>query len=437
VLRVHPLVLDLFPPPPDQEFAALVEDIRAKGQQEPVVLYQGDILDGSSRYRACAVAGVEPRFKTYTGDDPIGYAVSLNLKRRHLSESQRAMVAARLATMRQGERTDLEPSANLRKVDQASAAALLNVSERSVTNARVVREQGDAELARAVDTDKVKVSVAADIATFPKEEQRELLAHFDKKVLLRTAQEIRADKAAKNRAKWNARTIELSKANAPLPRDRRYPIILADPPWEFEAYDAESGLDRAAAAHYPTMDLAAICALPVVELATPDAALFLWTTAPHLLGAFQVLDAWGFEYRTNIVWAKDWPPGQGYWVRNQHELLLIGARGDMRSPAEGNRPPSVIQAPRREHSRKPNEVYPLIERMYPELPKIELFARHARPGWAAWGNEASAAPIPEPAPAELPASPTMAGPPTPSAPDWPEMPDFLRRAPPESKAATP
>jgi len=79
------------------------------------------------------------------------------------------------------------------------------------------------------------------------------------------------------------------------------------------------------------------------------------------------------------------------FVRNQHELLLVATRGDMPSPSPANRPPSVISAPRREHSRKPDEAYELIERMYPELPKIELFARHARPGWAAWGNEVGTA----------------------------------------------
>jgi N6-adenosine-specific RNA methylase IME4 len=75
-------------------------------------------------------------------------------------------------------------------------------------------------------------------------------------------------------------------------------------------------------------------------------------------------------------------------VRNQHELLLIGVRGNMRSPAEGARPPSIIDAPRREHSQKPEEAYQLIERMYPDLPKCELFARNARAGWVAWGNQA-------------------------------------------------
>jgi N6-adenosine-specific RNA methylase IME4 len=133
-----------------------------------------------------------------------------------------------------------------------------------------------------------------------------------------------------------------------------------------------------------------ICALPVADLATDDAVLFLWTTASHLQESWSVIQAWGFQYVSNIVWLKD-KLGLGYWVRNQHEVLLICRRGDMPTPLPTNRPSSVIISPRREHSRKPDEAYELIERMYPELPRIELFARQARSGWDAWGNEVETA----------------------------------------------
>jgi N6-adenosine-specific RNA methylase IME4 len=118
--------------------------------------------------------------------------------------------------------------------------------------------------------------------------------------------------------------------------------------------------------------------------------LFLWAPAPLLTDALSVMTAWGFEYVTNMVWVKD-KIGVGHWVRNRHELLLIGRRGEFPTPEPANRPSSVIEAPRREHSRKPDEAYEIIEAMYPELPKIELFARHARPNWSAWGNEISRA----------------------------------------------
>jgi len=134
------------------------------------------------------------------------------------------------------------------------------------------------------------------------------------------------------------------------------------------------------------MPLAEICALAVAELATPDALLFLWAPAPKLEEAFQVIGAWGFEYRTGMVWAKD-KIGMGNYVRQQHEHLLIARRGEIPLPPTDARPPSLLHAARGGHSEKPVEMYGIIERMYPELPKIELFARQAREGWSFWGNE--------------------------------------------------
>jgi N6-adenosine-specific RNA methylase IME4 len=114
--------------------------------------------------------------------------------------------------------------------------------------------------------------------------------------------------------------------------------------------------------------------------------LFLWVPPAILEQAFAVIHAWGFDYRTNITWVKP-SVGMGNYVRQRHEHLLIARRGEFPLPEPAHRPNSIIEAPRREHSRKPDEAYALIEQMYPELPKIELFARYARPGWAAWGNE--------------------------------------------------
>jgi N6-adenosine-specific RNA methylase IME4 len=229
------------------------------------------------------------------------------------------------------------------------------------------------------------VSAAADVATLSAQEQREIVARGEREIL-RAAQDIRARKAEIRRAERIERLAATCNHSTPFPSDRRYAVLYADPPWHFEVYNEESGIERAAGNHYSTMSLDEICALPVPRLASSDAALFMWTTVPHLRESFDVLVAWGFEYKTNIVWVKE-KIGLGYFVRNQHELLLVATRGDMPLPSPGNRPSSVIDAPRREHSRKPDEAYELIERMYSELPKLELFARQARPGWDAWGNE--------------------------------------------------
>jgi N6-adenosine-specific RNA methylase IME4/predicted HTH domain antitoxin len=296
------------------------------------------------------------------------------------------MAAAKLATLRRGD----NQHSPIGETSQATAAQLLNVGKRSVERAADVRETGAPELVHAVEQGAVSVAAAADVATMSLEAQRELLARCDRHALLEAAKQVRGARADARRAERVAKILTISRGNSALPSDRKYPVILADPPWHFEVYNEDSGVERAAANHYPTMSLAEIYELPIADLATPDAVLFLWTTAPHLHEAVEVLAAWGFQYVSNFVWVKD-KFGLGYWVRAQHELLLIATRGDIPSPLPADRPSSVINAPRREHSRKPDEAYGLIERMYPELPKIELFARAAREGWAAWGNQSQPA----------------------------------------------
>jgi N6-adenosine-specific RNA methylase IME4 len=379
-LKFHPLA-DIFPLMEGGEFEELVADIKAHGLREPVVVFEDMILDGRNRARACKAAGIAPTFIVYQGDDPVSYVVSLNLHRRHLSESQRAMVAAKLATLKLGDNQHSEG------LPIGRGSELLSVGERSVARAREVREHGAPELVAAVERGAVSVSAAADIATQPVDEQREIVARGEREIL-EAAKTIRGRRAEQRRTERIERLLVTTRQSAPLPSGRRYSVIYADPPWHFEVYNEDSGTERAAGNHYPTLPLEHICALPVQELAAEDAVLFLWTTLPHLEEAFRVIAAWGFQYKTNLAWVKD-KIGLGYFVRNQHELLVVATRGDIPSPAPAARPPSVITAPRREHSRKPDEAYELIERMYPELPKIELFARGARDGWAVWGNQAN------------------------------------------------
>jgi N6-adenosine-specific RNA methylase IME4/ParB-like chromosome segregation protein Spo0J len=384
-LEFHPLA-NIFPLVEGAEFDELVADIRQHGLREPIVVYEDKILDGRNRYRACLAAGIEPTFTAYMGDDPISYVISLNLRRRHLDESQRALVAARLEQLKHGgNRKSDHQDANWH-LDREDAASLLNVGVRSVARAAEVRDHGAPELVSAVERGEVSISAAADIATRPIGEQREIVAR-GKREILEAAKAIRAEEATRRRAARIERIIEISKGNSPLNLGRTYPVILADPPWKFHLYGPDTA--RVAERHYPTMSVEELCAVAVAaELATPDAVLFLWAPTPLLSDALNVMTAWGFEYVTNMVWVKE-KTGVGHWVRNQHELLLIGRRGEFPTPEPANRPGSVIEAPRREHSQKPDEVYEIIEQMYPELPKIELFARQTRPGWAAWGNEVS------------------------------------------------
>src|SRR5262249_32152266 len=197
-LKAHPLA-DIFPLMESAEFEALVTDIKAHGLREPVMVFEDMILDGRNRYRACQSAGIEPTFTVYHGDDPVSYVISINLRRRHLDESQRAVVAAKLATLKDGQRKSASPIGEP-ALSQAEAADLLNVGKRSVERAREALAQGPPELVQAVERGDVSVSAAAEVATLPGPEQREVLAGGDKAVKAK-AKNLRAERAKKSARK--------------------------------------------------------------------------------------------------------------------------------------------------------------------------------------------------------------------------------------------
>jgi N6-adenosine-specific RNA methylase IME4 len=177
---------------------------------------------------------------------------------------------------------------------------------------------------------------------------------------------------------------------------KKYGAILADPPWSFAVWSEETGMDRAADNHYPTQPIEDICKLDVASIAASDCVLFLWATAPNLIDALDAMKAWGFTYKSHYVWGKD-KIGLGYWMREQHELLLIGTRGDIPCPAPGQQRASLVMASRGKHSAKPERFAEMIEAYFPTLPKIELNRRGPpRPGWDAWGAEAEIEPQSDP-----------------------------------------
>lgn len=199
--------------------------------------------------------------------------------------------------------------------------------------------------------------------------------------ILKAAKIIQQQKRTAQRQRIKNTIIESTSRNVPLISSIRYPVIYADPPWQLPFVYT----NRAPENYYPTMSLTEICDLPVPSISTDDAILFIWTTNSHLEQCLKVVEAWKFQYITNFVWVKD-RLGLGCYVRHQHELLLIAKKGQIPTPEPSNRPSSVIHAAREQHSKKPDTFYDLIEQMYPNYPKIELFARASRPGWDRWGN---------------------------------------------------
>ena len=170
-----------------------------------------------------------------------------------------------------------------------------------------------------------------------------------------------------------------------------YQLILADPPWTFDSW-SHRGAGRCPQAHYDTLNLDQIRALPVGDLAQRDCALFLWCVDPLLDRGFDVLRAWGFRYvSVAFTWAKrtkldqGWHMGAGYTTRANPETCLLGVTGQMRRHSAAVR--QLVVEPVREHSRKPDRIHDDIVRLYGDLPRCELFSRQRRDGWDTWGNE--------------------------------------------------
>lgn len=171
----------------------------------------------------------------------------------------------------------------------------------------------------------------------------------------------------------------------PFP-DKKYSVIYADPPWE-HAIDTKGNFRPL---HYQRMKTQEICSLDVQSLSDKDSVLYLWTTCPHLLDGLEVMKAWGFTYKSQLIWVKK-SIGLGHWVRNQHEILLIGNHGNMSPPEQSKRISSVFDCRNGRHSEKPKEIRHRITEMFPTQAKIELFARpdwtDYERGWDFWGNE--------------------------------------------------
>ena len=377
-MQFHP-VANVFPMMEGAELQALADSIRANGQREAIWLHpDGSILDGRNRYRACAMCSppIEPKTRKWAGEkgSEISFVIDLNLKRRHLNESQRAMVAARLEGLGHGGDRSKMPIGSLTR---AQASAAMGVGERTTARAREVIEKATPEVIAQIDAGDMPVSFAATIADAPKETQRAIAKMV--------AEGVKPTEAARQQ-----RRAELGGKVAALP-DGKHRVIYLDPPWAYG--DSRGGLenysDSAAESHYPTMPIDEICALPVGDLAAPDCALFCWATFPLLEDALRAVKAWGFKYKTAFVWSKC-RANMGHYHTADAELLLVATRGAC-TPDADKRPTQVQTVERTgKHSAKPEAFREMIDALYLKGPRVELFRRGSAPkGWKVWGNESA------------------------------------------------
>jgi N6-adenosine-specific RNA methylase IME4 len=181
----------------------------------------------------------------------------------------------------------------------------------------------------------------------------------------------------------------------PLPTtDSGWKTVLADPPWRFTNRTGKVAPEHRRLDRYSTLEVDAICSIPVVDVVAPNSHLYLWVPNALLPEGLRVMQAWGYRYVSNVIWAKrrkDGGPdgrGVGFYFRNVTEIILFGVRGSMRTLPHARSQVNIIETRKREHSRKPDEQYTFIESCSPG-PYLELFARHPQPGWTAWGDEAA------------------------------------------------
>jgi N6-adenosine-specific RNA methylase IME4 len=368
----------LLPPLSPEDRASLEASIIAHGVLVPVEYDEnGNILDGHHRVAICESLGLVdwPRFirRGLSEPEKRTLAREFNISRRHLSTSQKQAVI-------EGQIRDT-PSLSARAI-----AAMLAVDHKTVG---AVRER----LESTGEIPQLEATTGKD----GRERRKPVKTMFlpdreNRKSFLEGAKYLRRqDQEIKHAVRLTHMAGVASKGQITAGQvDQKFPVIYADPPWRFPVYSEITGRNKSAENHYPTMTTEEICGLweKIGDPAKRDAVLFLWATNPMLLEGLEVMRAWGFKYVHHWIWDKE-VAGTGYWGRDRHELLLIGRRGDPATPLPGSQPETVFRAKKTKHSEKPAVFAEQIEAYYPDMPRLEMFCRAPRPGWTAWGFEAS------------------------------------------------
>jgi N6-adenosine-specific RNA methylase IME4 len=420
VLEFHPLCL-AFPELPEDEQAALAADIKANGVRDAGWIYEGKIIEGRHRTLAARAAGKSMLYRESIGNDPVGFVISANMRRRHLSVTQRAMVLVTLEEYQHGgKRRDLPR----KMLSRSELAEIGQVSRGTLGRAAAVRDHGAPELQALAASGKVSMHDAATVAReTPVETQAEIVARGEREIMA-AAKQIRTRINNDRRTAKIERHIAAAKNNKPLHFDRQFVIASADPPWRYEQ-PLVGDSDRSIENHYETMAFADIEAMPVHRYMADASAILLHIPQPlqlcetpdGLCYPNQLGRAWGdpnwrdsekrdpkkwFVPRAMAIWEKrsvadiaagGGPLGMGHYWRTDHECLVIMTRGGLALPEY--KPRSVYHIRSRgelEHSEKPAEIYADIVKMYPRFAEegllLALFERSARPGFVVWGNEA-------------------------------------------------
>lgn len=360
-----------------EEYGQLEENILHDGIRDALIVWDGILLDGHNRYEIAQKYDLPYEVQEMSFDsraDAEIWVIKNQLGRRNISVTVRYDLAKRLKPRIEAkakenliagaEMTNTGLQKSVKAVNtQKEIAKIVGVSHDTIAKLEKIDTQAPPEIKKAVWAGEMSVNQGYQ-ATRREEKKAEVQKRIEEYAEVQTG------------------VIDIEKP------EKKYNIIYADPPWRYW----ESG-NKNQSEHYKTMTIDDICSLPVKDIVAENSVLFLWVTYPILAEAFRVIEAWGFKYSTAaFVWVKknkaaDSPFfGCGAWTRANSELCLLATRGSVqRLDATISQ---IVESPIEEHSKKPDIVRELIERLVGKLPRVELFCRNPADGWDVWGNEA-------------------------------------------------
>jgi len=370
----------------DEEYEKLKESVLLEGIRDPLVVWNGILLDGYHRYQIAQEHGLEYKFVEVDLPDKEAakeWIITNQLGRRNLTPQEASYYRGKLyeSKKRQGARTDLTSGKNYQKSTTAEAIGKqYGVAERTVRD--------DAEFSKVVDKiteeigEEARHAILSGQANIPKKDVEKLIEV--KREAPELVKPILQGEVPLHRAKLEIQKKIAASRPKPAPPEGKYAVIYADPPWPVGSMVMdkwESPIEE----KYPTMSIEEIRQLPIKELAAEQCSLFLWTTHTFLPDALKLIEEWGFKYFCCITWDK----GNG-WTQNgfhkRTEFLLYAYKGGMNVNQYGDAIPTLIFEQKTYHSKKPDTIRDMIKNKTPE-PRIELFARGHYDGWEVWGNE--------------------------------------------------
>lgn len=360
----------LIPPLSNEEFKQLERNILEEGIREPLITWNGILIDGHNRYRIAQEHDInyETLEKEFENINRVKeWMIHNQFGRRNLSNYQRSVLALHLDSvfkerakekMKLSEGKGIQKSEDLKEPEfivMKEIGKVANVSHDTIAKVKKIEATATPEVKARLNTGTMSINEAY------KEIKKEEIELKRKEI----------------RETFEKQDVEI--------KDKKYRIIYADPPWKYGNAMPEYVTEPQD--YYLLMNTEDICAMPIKDITEKDAVLFLWSTSPHLPEALEVAKAWGFTYKTTFIWDKI-KHNMGHYNSVRHEILLVCTKGAC-TPDVKRLFDSVVSEERTEHSKKPNVFREIIETIYTYGNKIELFARETPEGWDVFGNQSN------------------------------------------------